>query len=75
MPKQFLTDLHGQQGDSGSLVAAAASNSAAQDLLGIYLGKTACWDTANRLVDYGFALDLEQAAQFFGATGIRGEFI
>jgi hypothetical protein len=74
-PKHFLIDEHGHPGDSGSLVAAADSSPHDdQELLGIYLGETDCEDGNQRMITYGYALDLKQAADIFRISIKTGEF-
>ena len=75
IPKHFLIDEHGHSGDSGSLVAGTDSSPYDdQELLGIYLGETDCEDGNQRMITYGYALDLKQAADIFRISVQTGEF-
>lgn len=74
MPKHFLTEKHGYAGDSGSLVAAPDSANGPSDLIGMYLGDTVCEDPEGVSVTYGYALDLNQAADILGADDLWGDF-
>lgn len=73
-PKHFLTDIHGHPGDSGSLVSGQNNRSTEADLIGMYLGDTNCRDENGNFVTYGYALDMQQAADILGANNLRGEF-
>lgn len=71
-PQHFLTDQHGDFGDSGSLVSAIQGDP--PDLIGIYLGDADCVDAHGNQVTYGYGLDLKQAAAVLGAKNLKGEF-
>ena len=72
-PKNFLIDIHGCSGDSGSLIAAPDHGVGDEpDLVGLYLGRANCRDTAGNSVCYGYGLDLGQAAAILGANNLRG---
>lgn len=74
-PKHFLIDEHGHPGDSGSLVAGTDSwPHDDQELLGMYLGETDCEDGNQRMITYGYALDLKQAVDIFRISIQTGEF-
>jgi hypothetical protein len=74
-PKHFLVDEHGNPGDSGSLVATLNSSpDGDHDLLGIYLGETDCEDGNQRMITYGFALELKQVCHVFRILISSGEF-
>ena len=72
-PQHFLTDKHGQPGDSGSLIS-GLDDYGSPDLIGMYLGDTQCEDENRNYVTYGYSLDLRQAANLLGASGLSGEF-
>ncbi len=74
MPKHFLTEKHGFPGDSGSLIASSPYPDEHKELIGMYLGETACEDPENVFVTYGFALDLKQAADILGARDLQGNY-
>jgi len=74
MPKHFLTDEHGYFGDSGSLISTPHDDHEAAELIGIYLGDTNCRDPNGFFVNYGYALDLKQAAAVLGARDLKGDF-
>ncbi len=74
MPKHFLTEKHGYPGDSGSLIAAPDDPHAPADLIGMYLGDAVCEDPDGVYVTYGYGLDLRQAADILGASGLQGDF-
>ena len=73
-PKHFLIDIHGNPGDSGSLVSEKRARPKERDLIGMYLGETECEDANLNYVTYGYALDLKQAADLLGASNLQGEF-
>lgn len=73
-PKHFLTDINGHPGDSGSLVSGLPQSTRKTDLIGMYLGDTECEDDHQNYVTYGYSLDLKQAADILGATGLMGDY-
>jgi hypothetical protein len=73
-PQHFLIDLAGQPGDSGSLVSEPTGEAGNPALIGMYLGQTRCEDVHGNSFNYGYGLDLPQAAAILGATGLLGDF-
>lgn len=73
-PKHFLTDIHGHDSDSGSLISERESMNRDRDLIGMYLGEADCEDENRSMVTYGYAIDLKQVADLFGAKDPVGEF-
>lgn len=75
MPAHFLVSDHGYRGDSGSLVASDHQPDDANfALVGMYLGKTRCKLKSGVFVNYGYGLDLDQAAVILDANIQSGDF-